>query len=237
MKRLVLIAAAALLVAQPAAVIAQTFDPAPVPNPVETLNFLGGSGVTSPLPWRVQVGPYEGSFASAPGTSFALYCVDYLHYASDSNGTVNATSLFAGSDLSNTRLQNFSAYRESAYLSSLFEGWGVHQTALEASEGTSFTQNHVWAGLHAAIWNVATGPTNLGDGDTRTVAAREYFLTDTDVASLPNGNAAYNGTGQEFLVRTPTTVPEPSTYLMMASGMLLLVGVGRRRMKEIAEQA
>jgi hypothetical protein len=242
MKRLFALAAAISLIAQPSGVAAQGFAPAPAP--VEYLNFVGGSGVNGT--YGVQVGPYVGSFASAPGSSFALYCVDYLHYASAATGLVNATQLDGSSSLANTRLQDFGRYQQTAYLSSLFDGWQTYQSTLQATYGMSFSQGNVWGGLHAAIWDVGNGPSNLGSGNARTAAARDYFLglagsnggsfstqgwyVLTDVAVATAGNVAYDGTGQEFLVRAPpAAVPETSTVFLFASGLLMLAWSGSRR--------
>ena len=86
-----------------------------------------------------------------------------------------------------------------------------------------------------------------------TVAAREYFLglaateaagfntdgwyilseNDVDVA-LGDSNS-----GQEFLMRAdvPATVnPEPSTYLLLGTGLFFLVTVGRKRLIALREE-
>ncbi|MFV2073849.1 MAG: hypothetical protein ACC742_14505, partial [Thermoanaerobaculales bacterium] len=91
MKRSILVALGAIIALQPVQISAQIFNG--TPNDVEYLKFLDGShqGGT----YGVQVGPYSGRFEAStisgrtmPTGSFALYCVDYLHYASNSTGLV-----------------------------------------------------------------------------------------------------------------------------------------------------
>ena len=44
---------------------------------------------------------------------------------------------------------------------------------------------------------------------------------------VTQGHDPYNGTGQEFLMRT-TSVPEPSTLLLMMTGLAMLIFVNRK---------
>ena len=235
MKRFLLTVAVAAAL-QPVDLSAQLF--APTPSSVEYLNFVGGSGVNGSM--GVQVGPYVGEFLaggpSGPASAqFSLYCVDYTHYASDQ--WVRSTGLTdnSGSNLGATRLgtggTSYARYQQAAYLSSLFESW--------STLGFAATQATVWSGIHAAIWEVTSGVT-VGTGTTATI--RQALLSGTFASQAAaystegwyvlssNLAAPYGSNGQEFLVRT-TAVPEPSTPLLMASGLLALVGIGRRRRK------
>lgn len=245
MKRALFLAVGAAIALQPIATEAQVFGGTPMP--LEYLNFLGGSGVGSS--YGVQVGPYEAEFGVSTDTGrtvasqeFSVYCVDYLHYANNSNGLVNVSAV--GGDLSATRLGGgsfgYERYQASAYLSSLFDGWEAHAAVL----GSGYTQSDVWGGLHSAIWAVSSGPTDLGVADARTNAARDHFFTlaganagsfDTDgwyvLSEADVGvSLSASNSGQEFLVRAG--VPEPSTLLLMLTGMALMFGVSRRRFVE-----
>jgi len=251
MKRFSLLVVAAAIGLQPLAADAQVFNGTPFD--VEFLRFVSGSGVNGT--YGVQVGPYEGRFLGDDATAvvnagvadqiersvstlpFALYCVDFEHYATNSNGLVNVSMV--GGDLSNTRLGSFATYQRTAYLSSLFDGWTEHQAVLASAFGGTWSQSTVWSGLHAAIWNTTGSNPSLGSA---TEVARNYFLSaandnagDFDTsgwyvlseADLPLSD---RGSGQEFLIRTVTTsVPEPSTILLMATGLLLLLGASRGR--------
>jgi hypothetical protein len=231
---------ALMLAMAPATVSAQLF--APVPQAVEYLNFVTGSGVGGTF--GVQVGPYVGEFLTTPGGTvtspqFSLYCVDYTHFAKDQwTNTSSLATSSDGSGLSLTRLgtgtTSFARYRQAAYLSSLFDSWNTL--------GFGTDQKTVWSGIHAAIWSVTSG-TDVGSGSTLTI--RNALLTGTWAAEaagydastwyvLTPQNMTYSTSGQEFLVRT-ARVPEPSTLLLMASGLLIMLGSGHRRRERTLE--
>lgn len=240
MKRSLFVVLGAFLALQPIQASAQIFNGTPLD--VEYLKFIEGShqGGT----YGVQVGPYSGRFEATDWTggrttttsAFALYCVDYLHYASYSTGKVNVSAM--SGNLSKTRFGDYKRYRRAAYLSSLFDSWKSHQYALNGEHDNDrwFSKSEVWGGLHAAIWNVATGPDDLGSHQT--AYAREYFLAmtipddfSTDgwyILSEADVGLDSKYSGQEFLMRV--AVPEPSTVLLMLTGLILLVGANRKRL-------
>ncbi|MEM7417029.1 MAG: PEP-CTERM sorting domain-containing protein [Gemmatimonadota bacterium] len=246
MKKALFLSLGLAIALSPATANAQIFNGTPLP--LEYLDFVGGSGVGST--YGVQVGPYTAHFEAngitgrtTASPQFSVYCVDYLHYASNSNGLVTVNAI--GGDLTNTRLGDFGRYQRSAYLSSLFDSWQDHETALETMfAGTNFSRNHVWGGLHSLIWDTATGPGNLGDNNERTWAARNYFASLADdnagsydttgwyVLSEADVPLGHSYSGQEFLMRT-VEVPEPSTVLLMLTGIGLLAFASRRRFADI----
>jgi hypothetical protein len=215
MKRLVLIALGAGILAQPARLSAQLFYNG-IPDAQEYLDFLHGSGVGYS---GVQVGPYEARFIESPATpSFNIYCVDYNHHAIDQ--WVNVTSL-GSSDLSNTRLNDSGKYQEAAYLASLFDTYSTSQ----------------WGYIHAAIWYITSGVT-LGN-----MSSWQSYLTmaATNAGSYNTAGwyvlspATHNGItydGQEFLMRT-ASVPEPATFVLLATGLLLLAAFSRGRLRSV----
>jgi hypothetical protein len=231
--------AVAVLALAPSFVDAQF---APTPNPQEYLDFLNaGSAVASTgLSSRVYVGPYQGRFeygGGAVSNDFALYCVDYLHYASNSDGLVNVYGVDGSlGNVLTTRQDNAGTYLRAAYLASMFETY----------EGAA-DQRFQWSALHAAIWRTTGGvDTSTGDVSAR---ADEFFamaqnnlpgdftgegwyvLSSVELAAAGYGNGNYDGTGQEFLVRTPTqSVPEPGTLLLLATGLLLMAFAGRKEL-------
>ena len=211
MKRIFLVALTVGLVAQPADLSAQLFYNG-IPDDQEYLRFIQGSGVAS---GGVQVGPYLGQFREDPlAPAFNIYCVDYNHYAKSQ--LVNVTKL-ASADLSKTRLGDAATYRKVAYLSSLF-----HERP--TSE---------WGYIHRSIWNLASGTSFTSTGGYLTMAVPETFSTDGWYILSPTDLGASTG-GQEFLMRV--AVPEPATFLLMASGLLLLAAFSRRRLMELDRQ-
>jgi len=96
-----------------------------------------------------------------------------------------------------------------------------------------------WAGIQGAIWNIGSGKpssalnTNVlawlnkvSAADLSTVSRNGWaIVTDVNVARGKGGV-------QEFLVRTTgpaAVVPEPSTYALMATGLIGLAMLSRRR--------
>lgn len=217
MKRLLLIALTVGLVAQPAEVSGQLLYNG-IPDATEYLKFIQGSGVAYN---GVQVGPYLGQLTSDSPLqpAFSIYCVDYNHYAKSQS--VNVTSL-ASASLGNTRLGDYGAYQKAAYLSSLF-----HDPAHAGQ----------WGQIHAAIWNITSG---YGTANTYNTMANTYaatFSTDGWYVLSPfvaNG-PAFDGTGQEFLMRR-VSVPEPTAFLLLATGLLLLAAFSRKRLVELTRQ-
>ncbi len=225
MKRLLLTVLAVGVLAQPAQVSGQLYNG--IPDATEYLNFLSGSGVNGGF--GVQVGPYTGRFENPASAPFSLYCVDYLHYAQD--GDVNVVGLGPVGNLSNTRLNNYGAYQQAAYLASLFE---------------TTDANTQWGSIHAAIWRLTSGldvnPNVSGINDALrdqylTLAAAQVGVFNTEgwyVLTPVNKSAA--SSGQEFLMRTSVSVPEPATFLLMASGLLMLAAVSRKRLTGLHEE-
>ena len=188
-----------------------------IPDATEYLDFLSGSGVNGG--YGVQVGPYTARFTTPTSPLFSIYCVDYNHYARDQ--WVNVTGLGPVGNLANTRAKDYGVYQQAAYLASLFD------TAPTSS----------WGGIHAAIWNITSGVTvgnatqrnyylGLAAANASTFSTQGwYVLSPTN----PNG-PRFDGTGQEFLMRT-VSVPEPASFLLLASGLLFLAAASRKRVQ------
>jgi hypothetical protein len=249
MKRFNYLLVAAALVGLPSVASAQT--QAPTPNAQEYLTFVNANTAGPGLYGNPYAsGPYVGHFnAPSPTFSFSLYCVDYLHTVNNGQTyLVDASALDSdntGSSLGNTMMgansTSWLKYTRAAYLSSLFGSWSNYLTANLPGATTNFgtapvtTKNQVWSALHVAIWNILNpvpGAPGLAGND----GLRTYFenLSSARVANGWTGEGWYVLTDaadparrQEFLVNT--TVPEPSTYIMLGTGLLLLIGFSRKR--------
>lgn len=227
MKRALFLTVGLLVALSPVQVEAQLYGGS-ITGGSAYLDFVSGSGVNGG--YGVQVGPYTGNLQGDGFGNFSIYCVDYLHYASSGNVFVSQMS----GDLSSTRLAQTETqaqaqviYQKTAYLSSLFET----------------TATSAWGGIHAAIWELSSGQ-SLGDGTARemyvdmananyaSVDLSEWYVITPDGATdgfmEGLGTGTYDGLGQEFLMRR--SVPEPATVLLMLTGLVLLVGVNRKRL-------
>jgi hypothetical protein len=217
-------------------------------NPVEKIKFNS----VYPSPYRntelgVFSGPYMGTLFDNPssitGPQITLYCVDKLHSVNSSVPAweVDVTSLDGTGAMTNTRLGDVSGslfrYRQAAYLASMF-----------STTYASSPEN--WDAVHAAIWKITSGYsagshelsliTSLVTQSQEAVEAGFtghgwYVMTDRSAGNLMDATGGlvssnYVGGTQEFLVRT--VAPEPETYVLLLSGLVAILFVARRRLKE-----
>lgn len=180
------------------------------------------------------VGPFWGTVTSDPTRpKIDLYCVDVLNSISwGHTWSANFTNLASG-DLSLTRHGNakLAQYQQAAYLASLFNTSGVTTTQ--------------WGGIQTAMWNLLN-PGNPNGGTSTTNNTQEAYwlaqastwyntggannfdfskwtiVTDVNAAGVVSGRGT-----QEFL--TTGVTPEPETWVLMGTGVLLIVGFAVRR--------
>lgn len=173
----------------------------------------------------VRVGAYQARLGSDPTTpSVDVFCVDYAHTVSlGQTWTANMTNLMSG-DLSATRGGDASLakYQQMAWLTTKFDGASTADTRA----------------IHTAIWNIMTpGTPAMFAGATNwyNQAMSNYLTSGLDYSTFAVVTDVNfrNGGRQEFLTRVPTTVtPEPGTYLLMASGLVGVAGIVRRRRRD-----
>jgi hypothetical protein len=186
------------------------------------------------------VGPFNGTFTTAPGQSTALsiFCVDILNTVGFGDTfPVKVTSLADGADLSNTRHPGMlTQYREAAWISSYFSivpqaGWGSMQYAMwgllnpGSAPTDAYSPSIIAAADYAASQNFHAFTYNSSD-----YAAFDYskysVLTDVRAAG-----SADDGFEQEFITGdlASTATPEPATLVLTAGGLLIVYGVTRRK--------
>jgi hypothetical protein len=180
------------------------------------------------------VGPFWGTVTSDPTRpKIDLFCVDVLNQINwGHTWSANFTNLASG-DLSRTRHGNakLGQYQQAAYLASLFSTSGVATTQ--------------WGGIQTAIWNLLN-PGNPNGGSNATLNTNEAYWLAQASAWHANGGAntfdfskwtivtdagaagrVSGGGTQEFL--TTGITPEPETWVLMGTGVLLIVGFALRR--------
>lgn len=168
----------------------------------ETLKFTNPG---STIGFGYYVGPYQATVLSQPGTpTLDIYCVDFLHGISVGTVWTAGIRQLSG-DLTGTRGGN------AAYDKYLKAAWLASQYAVAPPSE--------WKHIQATMWNLfapsAPDPssnywlTQANANYQSGVLASQWYVV-TDVASP--------GT-QEFLTYV---TPEPSTYLLLATGLFFL---------------
>jgi hypothetical protein len=201
----------------------------------KTVKFQGGPPTPAITAHGYYVGPFYGTIMSDPTRPrIDLYCVDVLNQVSwGQQWTANFTSLLGG-NLNNTRhgAAAKDKYIKAAWLADKYKSAGV-QTAQ-------------WGGIQTAIWNLLNPGNPNGGTSVSTNSTEAYWLnqvnnwysnplnvqnfktgrwtivTQTTAAGLVQG-----GGTQEFL--TTGITPEPETWVLMGTGLMLIVGFAVKR--------
>ena len=224
----IILLGATLLVAQP--LMGQKLvDPAFADGSTVTYTFSGTE--------NGRYGPYIGTFSYLGNNPVNIYCVDlyraiapgYVITASVSNlntGTFTTGPLGYGG----TNLQT--DLKKAAWLSTQF--WSQPTTE--------------WQAIHEAIWSFTSGRAVTGTAATWAQTATDNFAgygnySDWSLLRFESGypvndpNISLRQT-QDMLVQSSSiaastsVAPEPQTYILMVTGLIFLVFVGRRRLKE-----
>lgn len=235
MKKLGIILFGLALLVQP--VQAQDYAPTLPDESFVTYTYTGPEEWV--VQWGVAVGPYTGTLLTPTNANITLYCVDF--YRRVKSGVITAQALSLGNADHFPFSQRWGAsnvtmpvplvnFQKAAYLASMFHSYTGQPGQAEA-----------WKAIHGAIWTLVSGAPSGVSGYPGVAG----YLAMADAGYLGYGNydnwrllktEAVNGnkglTSQYFLVQSEVVTPEPQTYLLLGSGLLFLVFVGRRRLKE-----
>jgi PEP-CTERM motif len=193
-----------------------------------TYNYAPG-GV--PSTFSEQVGAFRVEFNMFGNAVSKAFCVDLFNTLQDASPyNVNVTLLSS----SQTTLGNLTRQGQTLGGATAFNNY-VKMAWLAGNFATAAQSE--WAGIQGAIWNIQTGtpPSALNAG----VATWLGRLASANLGTVNLAGWAIvsdvtmqggNGGRQELLIPISVgVVPEPSTYALMATGLIGLVVIARRR--------
>jgi hypothetical protein len=179
------------------------------------------------------VGPFWGTITSDPTKPVIdLYCVDVLNQINwGHTWTANVTNL-GSSDMSKTRQPTKKAnYQQAAYLASMFNTGGVTTAS--------------WGGIQAAMWQLLNPGHPNGGANVASTTSEAYWLN--KASTWYNSPSAQNFDFSQWTIVTQTTAaghrqgygtqeflttgvtPEPETWVLMGTGLFLVVGFALKR--------
>lgn len=236
MRKLLAVTACAVLIATPKFAEAQlTFATATNVSATTVTANVGSQAIAATFvgaPGTTLVGPFQMTFGGIFGSAINdIVCVDLNNSFTDGQSySANLTFLSSSDEDLLLRTRWGMGYGDAATTRHLYlkMAWLAQHFDTQPSEQ--------WGAIQGAIWHLSTGgwlpfDTN-SDVQSWLTLAYNTDLSAVDatgwaVVTDVNATGFHDG-AQEFLVRT-NVVPEPSTYLLMATGLLGVVLVARHR--------
>jgi hypothetical protein len=245
MKKLGIILFGMALLAQPVQAQYPEFAPPWADGAVVKYKFDGVQQYWSG--WGMRTGPYNGTILGPTNPGVTIYCVDFhqrlrpgwitataLNLANPANFPVAQLSGPASNPVMTGVTQ--AQFQQAAFLASLFYSYNTMLDPVLAA----LTPHVAHTRIHGAIWNIVSGA-QLSDPNGYVEAFEKYALAHYGSHGQYSGwylletQTEFGGPSQHFLaqaVQAQTVTPEPQTYILLGSGLLFLVFVGRRRLKE-----
>ena len=198
---------------------------------LKNLQFMTQAPRPAVTAFGYYVGPFTGTVLSDPTRpTINLFCVDILNSIHFGQKWTGAFTSLNSNDFSATRhgIDAKTSYQKAAYLASMYRNPGV--------------QTSQWGGIQAAVWNLLNPGNPNGGVNPAANTSEAYWLAQADSWYLGGGAKTFdfsrwsivtdvNGAGmvagagtQEFLTDTVAT-PEPETWILMGTGVMLILGV------------
>jgi hypothetical protein len=203
--------------------------------------FLNGGTVTA---FGYYVGMYNGQQATPTPHAVLLNCVDFFHHVTDGQTwQANLTSIGAGAVVGplTTRINNLTAYRAAAYLTTQYAGKtnaqiGDIQASIWQLLDPNGASNPNPPSPSTNAWKTAALNYVAADSTGASAGGFGNFWIVSDVNSFVAGQDNPNSV-QEFIIYDDTfnqtvATPEPASMMLMATGLVGFAAVGIRRRKK-----